>query len=588
MVPESLAFVNICAGLLQSCVTALVLIGKATAYENKAKDAQCRTDLLLHDLATWAYAAGLTDDPPVLRVHVADAPRIPAILQQLESLLDHLTELKQYDNLLLDRDNYNTSPVEEDNLIVTEVGAARSKWERFDIRPFLSRLKPFRRLKWVLYDDEKFKDMLSSARGYVDSLEKYLSQARQESLGSMREFHLFQFIINADVRQSGIIGETDRHAVSAAAKLRRLRLTSACNNDPVRWLTVTPDDGSSRIKSMRLSKRQLKLLPDHVYTCQRSLESYNNNLVLLEWKYVEDLNVPGINKRVDQVAALLHEVGVSLNSLQCQGFVVDHRYKRYGYVFDLPGNVISSSGIQLESLLSMFKRPAPSLNAKVTLAITLLETILGVHTAGWLHKEIRSENIIMLRRGDNSVDDDDISSWLPFVTGFVCSRLDRPGEMTEPLSSEYAADLYRHPALLTDAYRPYRKAFDLFSVGCTLLEIGFWKPLHKILALYASPKETVGGSRRPAKERPRCHDLTALKQELLCSYTPCEDLNQSAANPATNQLLRSLQSAAGKKYTAIVREFLANCNAPETNENESILELEMKARNAARSIAASI
>lgn len=236
----------------------------------------------------------------------------------------------------------------------------------------------------------------------------------------------------------------------------------------------------------------------------------------------------------------------------------------------------------------MFELPAPSFNMKMMVAITILETMLGVHTSGWLHKEVRSENIIMMRRRDNSVVNDDISSWSVFVTGFVYSRLDRPDEMTEPLIPEYEADLYRHPALLTDAYRPYRKAFDVFSVGCTLLEIGLWKPLHEILALHAPPRETIIGSWSPTEEHFRSHSLNTLKRELLCSYTPCESLDQSAASPATNQVLRSLQSVTGKRYTAIVRELLASCNAPETNENERILELEIKARNAASSTAINI
>lgn len=182
--------------------------------------------------------------------------------------------------------------------------------------------------------------MLTNARGYVNNLEKYLGQARQESLESMREFHLMQFIINIDVQQSGIIGEFDRHAVSAAAKLQQSRLTLAFSNDPTRSLSVLPEYSSKLIKSMRLSKKYLKLSSNHVYTCQRFLETYNNHPVLLEWKYVEDLNVPGINTRVGQVAALLHEGGASLHSLQCQGFVVDDRYERYVYVFDLPGKMI--------------------------------------------------------------------------------------------------------------------------------------------------------------------------------------------------------------------------------------------------------
>jgi hypothetical protein len=36
----------------------------------------------------------------------------------------------------------------------------------------------------------------------------------------------------------------------------------------------------------------------------------------------------------------------------------------------------------------------PSLNQRVSIAVTLAETVLQLHTAGWLRKSIRPENVL--------------------------------------------------------------------------------------------------------------------------------------------------------------------------------------------------
>lgn len=143
----------------------------------------------------------------------------------------------------------------------------------------------------------------------------------------------------------------------------------------------------------------------------------------------------------------------------------------------------------------------PSLNIRLSISLTLVENLLNIHTYGWLHKEIRFENVIFIRNKGHLHENvnEELSQYSIFVAGYIHSRVDGPGEMTEPLKSELEADLYRHPSLLSHARQPYRKSLDIFAVGCTLLEIGLWSSLQEILEHHSKISSNIVPSSLPVR-----------------------------------------------------------------------------------------
>lgn len=78
------------------------------------------------------------------------------------------------------------------------------------------------------------------------------------------------------------------------------------------------------------------------------------------------------------------------------GYLKDSSSGAYGYVFqrpldepDVAGSLCLLEVLELEML--------PALNECLMLAIVLIETVLQLHTSGWLHKGIRSDNILFPR-----------------------------------------------------------------------------------------------------------------------------------------------------------------------------------------------
>ncbi|EXJ89005.1 hypothetical protein A1O3_02069 [Capronia epimyces CBS 606.96] len=708
MPADVVSIVSFSITCFQGCVKGLVILSKAKHYNEDVSAVQFQTQLILHSLMTWAKEAGLTQEPPTLEVSANHAPRVPEILGQLKRLFSDINELKRRYGINLQRTDEDVDVVDDDvaaSLLDADVQEGE-RTERIDVTVFRKRKQPWKRLRWVTLDDQKFDRLLDKANGYVRELGRFLEQARQERMEKYLEFCVRHAIVKAeDQLRLGIIGKeyqrpVPNHAISSAAKLKQIRLdlgifdqtrevpmttlqessTAVATASRNSSITMSTGSGSGPItsnsKGMQLRMRLLTL--DRAARAQphRTLAPYDGRTVLVEWKYVTCLDDSTISTRVNQVAAFLQALGPTLHSLQCRGFVTDRVSNRYGYIFDLPDELHSSpspspsyhsqeavhinvdvrkSGVpslphstpQYRPLREMLDQPGMvSLNTKLSLAVTLLETLLDLHTAGWLHKEFRSDNIYLIRKADNNTTTtnnnnllyhgaakDDLSTYSAYIAGYVSSRLDRPDEMTEPLKSELEADLYRHPALLSDVRQPYRKSFDIFSVGCTLLEIGLWLPLRRILEAHsvaarpepqerrspsiperASDQTLVNGNlpdasgevlenerQHPANKSEPSLDLMELKHELLCSHLPDHPKNVNvnmatqefslAAGASGRGIMVSLEATMGKRYTNIVEGFLAAGNAtdhPDANEHEYALHLEMRARDTVRAIAEAV
>lgn len=116
---------------------------------------------------------------------------------------------------------------------------------------------------------------------------------------------------------------------------------------------------------------------------------------------------------------------------------------------------------------------------RVGIALSLARAIRQLHTAGWLHKGIRSENILFFDSGK----EDHKSLQGPYLADFGYARVVGLTEFSEPTlstSDVVSRTLYTHKGNLEGS--SFRKSFDVFSLGLVLLEIGLWKDMRGILS----------------------------------------------------------------------------------------------------------
>lgn len=272
------------------------------------------------------------------------------------------------------------------------------------------------------------------------------------------------------------------------------------------------------------------VLPDATeQSVQHRLHTYyKSHPVIVEWKYYSASISPDLltllKKRVSMLASQLQRSSQTSGfcTLGCVGYFDNAAMHRIGIVFEYPDSDISSEVLSLRERMAQDRhdRNVRDLTSRFAVAKALVMAVYCLHSVGWLHKSIRADNILFFE----SPGSDSHSLSAPFVCGFDFSRRDSPLEMTEDVStillSHYAdreRALYRHPEL--DLRAPvlpsrdedqeifnaqvleaesaaasfrFRKAYDVYSLGIILLEIGLWRPVKDL----SSRKEPIEAFRQ--------------------------------------------------------------------------------------------
>ncbi|KAK4151040.1 prion-inhibition and propagation-domain-containing protein [Chaetomidium leptoderma] len=212
------------------------------------------------------------------------------------------------------------------------------------------------------------------------------------------------------------------------------------------------------------------------------------------------------------------------------------RYPIYDMVIRAPVNLSAL-------LAAQHSCPPPALGSRFDLARKLVRSVAFLHAGGWVHKNIRSGAVHFFSKpgaSELSRDLADMDIEHPFLLGHEFSRPDNKGQsqtvqvqqeeeheeqqqqqpaapdqeatngafMEDGLSesdykrsltsrSKYSItshqrritlDWNHHPFKLTFPDRRYCPAFDVYSLGITLLEIGLWMPIGAIWKKYSDSK----------------------------------------------------------------------------------------------------
>lgn len=235
--------------------------------------------------------------------------------------------------------------------------------------------------------------------------------------------------------------------------------------------------------------------------------------VWIEWKDY-DWETPGnpcpaplVIERAQKLAALLHHRAkpAPFRVPHCLGYFdnADHSYDdeedrrssrsysptdeenecRIGFVFEKPESVLPSSPpISLHSLLCNSRKPR--VTDRIALATAVANCILYLHSVNWLHKGLRSNNIVFFRCEKTKK----IEFSKPYISGFDFARPERlrPDEETEIPVDSLEYNLYRHPNTQDTNLglrETYRKSFDVYSLGVVLVEVAHWMPIDQVLEI---------------------------------------------------------------------------------------------------------
>jgi hypothetical protein len=615
------ALVGFAAGFLESCIKGLLILSKARSYGRDISGINLMIELELHKLHAWGVEVGLSREPPTLLVDAQHALVVPKVLTHLHDLISDLNKMRSEFGLQLEETKEHFTRLNDNESAFERLGIeANDGCENVLSKIFRKKTQPWRVLKWITFDEKKVRNLLSQINYFRQELEQIIDATRQAKIARAADMLARNAVLStANEQDLDMIGfDTGEYAlgreVAAAARLKKQGLLLGMMdidyvsskhepNSPrssAHWSyrknsypLLMPRYSNNDLAAMRISAT---LISDSTYVepMPRFLARCEGEPVLLEFKSDSVLNHEALKDRVCKVAAFLRDLNESFHGLSCRGYV--KVYNRYAYVFDLKAVVNvkdAKSGPALRTLRELLDETgAPSVNLRISFAITLLETLLQLHTSGWLHKEFRSDNVIFLRDTFDYVDD--FLSAPMRVTGYAYARADQPQEPTEPLQSEVELDLYRHPRCLGHAREFFRRAFDIFSVGCILLEIGFWCSLSSLF------RRESGHSQRSELQT---LDLLRIRREML--FSPASEKAYGVKRKPVNGAIKcdrsdifcKLQASMGKGYSEVVKALIhtpdledkahaSTSTKSEAYHGGNLLDLEMDCLERLRRIAA--
>jgi len=418
-----------------------------------------------------------------------------------------------------------------------------------------------KRIRWAAWDHEKMESLIMKLSDYNDKMHEALDRDQMDTLLDMQTrtnyqivllnrqmsnmVQLFQSNSIAYRPQGGMITDiedseytfltnlsvpshrsiTQQLGALAQQKFVHLAIEDSQVFSEERGNSIGLPHLADNIRDTELSILDIQPVngasfPDEVEEGDRTEATYKGASVWIEWKPNEDAGPgmpdghvdPKIKSRVQKLAALLKQNNrkVQFRAPHCLGYFVDEsedRESRFGLVFEKPPTVPSSTEpTTLRRLIEASNRPnstfdTPSLTDRINLMRLLSETVERVHAVDWLHKGLRSANILFfIKRGEaeHSVDVDFSDA---YISGFHYSRPATNDDLTERPTDNAWADIYRHPTVqstgnredTTSTRESYKKSFDLYSLGIVLLEIAYWKTIDQILNINldtARPKQT--------------------------------------------------------------------------------------------------
>ncbi|RGP65951.1 hypothetical protein FSPOR_6973 [Fusarium sporotrichioides] len=491
----ALAVVSLSFDLFASCVRGFNLISDAQNIGNDAAIERTKLILQEHRLIEWARAVGLNPprDNESLGIHKHPAA---LILFQLDQLLSSTEALKKRYKLELvspPDDFHDLVPSEPAIVSHNPASSILSNIVSSEIRQGIlkrtSTLKTVnrfpQRLWWAAVDKKKYAELVQDVTGLVDGLwslldiphriqmSRAVNQTVQLAIQTSQDIKglqnlqksLHDSVTDADIK-NGL-------AASAGLKAQHILLTKhGCDTQQGH-----SDDGTSeRLPAETpsvLDPSQLSSI--HMMTSIIGSARYQGDTVLIEEKRVQPRMKAKLKPRVEALVRLLSQPPTpSFQTFPCLGYTEEQGGFRLFFRFP-PG---TEKPLSLLSILSRSSGPLPDVGTRLRLAAQVCQTLLSFHTAGWLHKDMRSENILLVSpTSSTSID----RLGRPYLCGFSFARQSSPTEISEHPSEDLSRDIYRHAKALGEPSESFERYMDAYSLGCILIEIAEWAPLRKIV-----------------------------------------------------------------------------------------------------------
>ena len=216
--------------------------------------------------------------------------------------------------------------------------------------------------------------------------------------------------------------------------------------------------------------------------------------VLVEWWSVQNWDPSDDNELFVRMGAIATLPNVpdrphSFRVLESEGFFWDEKDFRFGIVYATPHSAVAGpclSPLTLRTVIeknqSASRLDRPLLNDRFALAYNLCLCVYEFHTVGWIHHKLSVDNVIFFPPLDKKVTTTETIQ-NPYIIGFNHSRpLENSNCSVSPTSTELK-NVHQHPEYRANNNSNgsrFTRAFDCYSLGVILLQIGLWYDLELV------------------------------------------------------------------------------------------------------------
>ncbi|KAI1082000.1 hypothetical protein F5B20DRAFT_534045 [Whalleya microplaca] len=194
---------------------------------------------------------------------------------------------------------------------------------------------------------------------------------------------------------------------------------------------------------------------------------------------------------------LIHPNRTSNHVLPCIGYIQDRYKKQIQVVFSVDNDYdISGTPVSLHDILPHKTQPSSThsdvvrvpLGLRLKMAYSLAVAVEGLHLVGWVHEELKSKNVLLLKKNSSNTegstsqsshnDESNLDFSNPYLLGFSWSRHE---DAESDLRPDYMEEnnAYRHPERWGEPREKFTKVHDVYSLGVIYYEIAHWESISR-------------------------------------------------------------------------------------------------------------
>ena len=470
----------------RSCIYGIEVFSKAYNIGVSGDAIRCKLDIEAFRLIQWAEKSGLypkqKGNPRLNWELIAD------ILRQEKELLTSAAKLRDRYRLNFEEESIqgaqliDLEPVKPTSTLTKLISKLKPDLRNETARVIHSKNNTLSAIRWASLGQDQANNIVKDIVHFNDKLFQLLETADRDHLQNVLTALLRDIVsrttnnedLNTVHRLLEVQSIAARPNLDAATTLKQIRLSLGADQRDDETRTQGTPKSVPHVHLRKLKKSKLALM-DRSSKATLDLASYSGERVAVEWRSMAaDINAE-LRKQIQELAVFLHLINdPTFHALTCCGYIEDPSMSQYAMVYSMPIDYNETSQIwTLKQLISCVE--TPSLSLRLSIALALSEAILQLHTSGWLHKGLSSENVVFL--GGKTEQPWEVFSKQPFLVGYEYARPDTASALTEGISFSLVANMYRHPTIRGEQSSRFCKQFDLYGLGCVLLEVALWKEI---------------------------------------------------------------------------------------------------------------